>query len=553
MKKLKGAIYARVSTDKQEYARQLAELENYAERNDISIDYIFEETQSGLESNRPEYNKLIKLGKEDIDIVLIWELSRLSRKSVEIQTDIQNFKDKGINVYIHDRSLYVLNKDGTENSTANLIIAIISTIAQEEIKTMRHRIISTKQHNVLKKGKSYTSQAAFGYDLVDGHLEINEEEAKIVKRIYKLSAEGNSFYSIAVKLNAEGSLKRWTGSSIKTMLENTAYYGRARYVTKSKKVKSDTAKRGYSRVIKESTFVDCPAIITKDLFDLVQEKKKQRQSRSAAKVGTPYLLKHLIRCKTCETFMTIDRASDRIRYRCARQFNRESNKPKCITPIMESKNMDFIVWDLVIRKYRKDYLAGKKEEDIEKLTKQVGAILAIMQSIEEQKSLKEKEVMDTFTEYQSIKTKFPNLTKLITDLDTKLGALERDIKRLDKEIDKYRGDIRKIEGNIEAMSSIKEEDLDKVDFDGKYEFLHKIVDYIHFFRTKENRTYHLRIFLKSGVVLDAFYNSQKRFYQYMDISSTKPLEAEYVKEHYFDKVNETAYSSLKTVKIPLEK
>lgn len=81
METRKGAIYARVSTDRQEYTRQLEELKVYAERNNISIEYIFEEKESGLNSDRPEYNKLIQLTKEDIDILLIWELSRLSRKS----------------------------------------------------------------------------------------------------------------------------------------------------------------------------------------------------------------------------------------------------------------------------------------------------------------------------------------------------------------------------------------------------------------------------------------------------------------------------------------
>lgn len=117
----KGAIYAKVSTDKQEYTIQLEELKQYAERNDISIEYIFEEKESGLNSDRPEYNKLINLTKEDIDIVLIWELSRLSRKSIDIRKDIQNFTDKGINVFIYDKNLNTLQSDGSENPTTKLM------------------------------------------------------------------------------------------------------------------------------------------------------------------------------------------------------------------------------------------------------------------------------------------------------------------------------------------------------------------------------------------------------------------------------------------------
>ena len=77
-----AACYIRVSTDKQEYDRQLNELKMYAKKEKIKIAYIFEEKESGFNSARPEYNKLMNLTKDQIDIVLIWELSRLSRKSV---------------------------------------------------------------------------------------------------------------------------------------------------------------------------------------------------------------------------------------------------------------------------------------------------------------------------------------------------------------------------------------------------------------------------------------------------------------------------------------
>ena len=96
----KAAIYARVSTDGQEYQRQIVELQKFAERSNMEVKYVFEEKQSGFNSERPEYNKLMALTKEDIDIVLLWELSRLSRKSIEIQSDIEKLTNKGINVYI---------------------------------------------------------------------------------------------------------------------------------------------------------------------------------------------------------------------------------------------------------------------------------------------------------------------------------------------------------------------------------------------------------------------------------------------------------------------
>lgn len=54
--KKKAAIYARVSTDRQEYQRQIKELQSFAERSNMEVKYVFEEKQSGFNSERPEYH-----------------------------------------------------------------------------------------------------------------------------------------------------------------------------------------------------------------------------------------------------------------------------------------------------------------------------------------------------------------------------------------------------------------------------------------------------------------------------------------------------------------
>ena len=147
--KKKAAIYARVSTDRQEYQRQIKELQSFAERSNMEVKYVFEEKESGFNSERPEYNKLMALTKEDIDIVLLWELSRLSRKSIEIQSDIEKLTSKGINVYIHNKSLYTLDEQGNINPTTKLIISIVATIAEDEVRTSKQRSKSARQQYIL--------------------------------------------------------------------------------------------------------------------------------------------------------------------------------------------------------------------------------------------------------------------------------------------------------------------------------------------------------------------------------------------------------------------
>lgn len=552
MEALKGAIYARVSTDKQEYKRQLAQLEDYAKRNNISIVHTFEEKESGLNSGRPEYNKLIKLGKEDIDVVLIWELSRLSRKSIEIQTDIQNFKDKGINVFIYDKGLNVLNRDGTENPTANLIIAIVSTIAQEEIKTTKARIAASRKHNVLKEGRSYTTNAAFGYTLKNKQLHINESEAVIVRKIFQLSIEGKSMYSITQQLKAEHSFRKWNLPTVKSMLENTAYYGKAKFSLKTKKVKSATAKDRYVTKIVDYTYVDCPAIITKETFDLSSKKKSERSARSASKVGTPYLLKGLMKCPYCGIGLTLDRSrhNGEQRYRCSVQYT--TGKGICKTPLMKAANVDFIIWDLLSHYYKELYLQAEVEEDRDKYTQEVGVMLNLIESIKDNIINKESEVLDTFNRQEDIRLKHPNLTALYKKLDAKMSTLDKDIKRLNTELKSYQNQITDLEQRFETMASAKTVDLDNADFATKREFLSKLINYTHFYRQKERFAYHIKIYLNNGTLLNVWYYSKQREYKFITLDKEIPKDSIVHSTHSFNKVKETLNVLERTVKLPKE-
>ena len=86
---MRGAIYSRVSTLDQDYNRQTNELKEYAKYMSIEITHVFEEKESGFNDDRPEFAKLKELTKDDIDIVLVWELSRLSRRSLYLQQQIE--------------------------------------------------------------------------------------------------------------------------------------------------------------------------------------------------------------------------------------------------------------------------------------------------------------------------------------------------------------------------------------------------------------------------------------------------------------------------------
>ena len=111
---MRVAIYCRVSTLKQDYQRQVADLNTYCKAMGYDILYTFEEKMSGREDDRPEFKKLQKLTKDDVDMILVWEFSRLSRKAITLLNVINDFVQKGIQIYSYKDQRGTHNIDGKD-------------------------------------------------------------------------------------------------------------------------------------------------------------------------------------------------------------------------------------------------------------------------------------------------------------------------------------------------------------------------------------------------------------------------------------------------------
>ena len=543
---MKGAIYVRVSTDKQEYDRQLNELKMYAKKEKIKIAYIFEEKESGFNSSRPEYNKLMNLTKDQIDIVLIWELSRLSRKSVEIQYDIEKLAEKGIDVYIHNKGLHTLDKDGSPNATTKLIISIIATLAEEEAKTFKERSKSAKQHNVLNEGKSYTSHAPFGYSLENKQLYIDEEEAKIVKLIFQLCIDGYSMYGIAVFLNSQGIKNRikpiyedknkvgrvlrrdkgtWVTATIKTILENKVYIGKPQYRTKTKwEVNNEGQRR---RTVFETVELDKPelAIISEEMFYKAAEARKMRKSRCIASDVEPYLLQHIFKCPDCQRFFTFDRSRSRQQYKCTRKFDKIENKATCRTPALCTRRVDYMLWESVKKTCLEMLSSERRESSKQAITVEITRKSNYIQDIEKQKAELLKKAQVITETAITIKLKFPNMPELFDKEIEKADELNKECGKLDNEIKKYKEQIGVLESQFNALLSLNSEEyLEEIDFEHKYDLIHRIIDVAYPFSAHEDENVIIEVRLKTGGSFYLGYYPWRAYY----------LQFEPTDENYFD-------------------
>lgn len=480
---MRGAIYSRVSTLDQDYNRQTNELKEYAKYMSIEITHVFEEKESGFNDDRPEFAKLKELTKDDIDIVLVWELSRLSRRSLYLQQQIEHFTKKGICVYAKKENLRTLDENGEEDRNTKFIIGIIAMIAEQEVATLKSRSISSKRNKILKEGNSYTYKAPYGYDYSTEtkRLSINEEEAKTVRRVIELSANGYSSARIALMLNAENiptrsKTKIWTMGTINSMLTNPVYKGEAEYMLKGTEPKKG---KRYKRPI-EVAIVKTPAIVSAELYDLSREKMKGRAFRSKS-TGVKHfqLLRGLIYCPYCKIKYTYEGGRDL--YVCHDKHMKSKNKPACFSKAIKATRIEKIVWELVKGLFSQEFAIDKAQEQEEPLRQEIEARQKLLMGIEEKLADLTAQANAIVNAAIDIKREMPNMPDLYINKIREAASLDKESKKYQYEKDRLNKLILSCESKIEAINSLSNEKVlvDSITDDmERYELIHKVIDHI---------------------------------------------------------------------------
>ena len=143
IKKIQACIYARVSTNGQEFDRQIAELRQYADRMGYDVVKEFSEKISGakkVEERAALVELLSYVEVHHVDKVLIYECSRLSRRAVDFLSVIDTLTNLKISVHIHQNGLETLLPSGTPNPIAQLVLGILAQFNSMERSLIRSRM-----------------------------------------------------------------------------------------------------------------------------------------------------------------------------------------------------------------------------------------------------------------------------------------------------------------------------------------------------------------------------------------------------------------------------
>lgn len=147
----KVVIFARVSTDRQEYERQLVELREYCAKAGWQVVREFANKVSGARRNeeRPEIEAMIDFVKANhIQRVVCLEISRLGRNTLEALKVIQTLNENHVSLYVKNYNLETLTPDGQVNPVASLICTILLEVASMERLAIKERMASGRSQYI---------------------------------------------------------------------------------------------------------------------------------------------------------------------------------------------------------------------------------------------------------------------------------------------------------------------------------------------------------------------------------------------------------------------
>ena len=148
----KVVILARVSTQAQDYQRQVTELQDYCDRAGWEVTRVFANKVSGAKAvtERAEIVEMVEYIKSnDIQRVVCLEISRLGRNTLEALKVINYLNENGVSLYVKNYNLETL-VDGKVNPVASLICTILLEIASMERLTIKERMTSGRNQYIAK-------------------------------------------------------------------------------------------------------------------------------------------------------------------------------------------------------------------------------------------------------------------------------------------------------------------------------------------------------------------------------------------------------------------
>lgn len=325
---MRVAAYARVSSGKDEMlhslAAQVCYYSNYIQKqpNWKYVGVYADAAYTGTKDNRPEFKQLMKDCRDGkIDLVLTKSISRFARNTLDLLKAVRELKHLNVGVFFEEQNIHTLSGDG------ELLLTILASYAQEESRSASENC-KWRIRKQFEKGELANLRFLYGYKILKGKVEIEPNEAYIVRMIFQDYADGIGAGNIAKKLKdmrvrtPRGGA--WNSVRVLAIVKNEKYTGNAllqkRFVVDHLTKKLINNKGQLPMYLAMDTH---PAIIPKDLFDKAQAmlQKQRSANKTIGDTRNRYPVSGLIRCGICGSKYKRKIRKNMVVWQCTRYLN----------------------------------------------------------------------------------------------------------------------------------------------------------------------------------------------------------------------------------------
>ena len=428
-KKLVGG-YIRVSTERQvegySIEGQITQIEQYCQFNGYElVDIYADRGISGKSMNRPELQRMLNDAKNGkLDCVMVYKTNRLARNTSDLLTIVEELHRQNVEFFSLSERMEV------KNSTGKLMLQILASFSEFERNTILENIY-TGQHQRALEGY-YQGNLPLGYNNIPDNkkeLMINQHEANIVKYIFESYAKGHGYRKIANALNHKGYVTKkgnpFSISAVTYILSNPFYIGKIQFA--KYKDWNDKRRKGLNDkpVIAEGKHTP---IISQDLWDKVQARKKQVSKKPQVHGKGTNLLTGIIACPQCSASMSAsitvntlkDGTKKRIRYYSCSNFRNKGSKVCSANSVRAD----------VIEKYVMDQILEIVKSD--KVLKQV--VERVNQENQVDVAALNHDIAYKQQQFDEINTKLKNLIQTIEDNPDLTSALKPTIHQYETQL-----------------------------------------------------------------------------------------------------------------------
>ncbi|TFJ93155.1 recombinase family protein [Lentibacillus salicampi] len=289
---MRAALYVRVSTEEQNLEGYSIEAQKnrcmsfIESQGDWYLSKVYADPgHSAKNLDRPAVQELMEGAKnKEFDVLVVYRLDRLVRSVLDLHNLLELFDKHNV------KFKSVTEVFDTTTAMGRFFITLVGAMSEWERSNLSERV-SFGMEQMTREGKWKGGHVGYGHMHIDGHMAINEDEARIVRMMYDWYLTGMSDRKIAKELRKRGIMTRggaqWSESHVRYTLSNPKNKGDLRYGIEKEKSKQFVVEDIY------------PQIIDVDTFDKAMSIRESRRTFHGRQATSDHYFSGILTCSRC--------------------------------------------------------------------------------------------------------------------------------------------------------------------------------------------------------------------------------------------------------------